>query len=191
MHNSWLELSSTLYSRKNCQYCGTFAQSKNYEVTTAGHYLAAAINNRGIMFSVRSVLILAHTTMECFIPPLSNSSTAKEEWCFLHGPCLPSLPTKGQQGLFQLGIEESLRRQLLSAWGYNRATLFLGDINTGTWSSRLGESQVWDRKMWSWALRDSDLRMTALAKTAAIVIDRPVLSSERAPHINKPAVVWQ
>jgi hypothetical protein len=21
-----------------------------------------------------------------------------------------------------------------SAWGYNRATLFLGDINTGTWS---------------------------------------------------------
>jgi hypothetical protein len=24
------------------------------------------------------------------------------------------------------------------AWGYNRATLSLGDINTGTWSSRLG-----------------------------------------------------
>jgi hypothetical protein len=28
--------------------------------------------------------------------------------------------------------------------------------------------------------------MIALAKTAAIVKDRPVLSSERAPHINKP-----
>jgi hypothetical protein len=25
-----------------------------------------------------------------------------------------------------------------SAWGYNWATLFLGDINTGTWLSRLG-----------------------------------------------------
>jgi hypothetical protein len=31
--------------------------------------------------------------------------------------------------------------------------------------------------------------MIALAKTAAIVNDRPVLSSERALHINKPAVV--
>jgi hypothetical protein len=26
---------------------------------------------------------------------------------------------------------------------------------------------------------------------AAIVNDRPVLSLERAPHINKPATVWQ
>jgi hypothetical protein len=31
--------------------------------------------------------------------------------------------------------------------------------------------------------------MTALAKTAAVVKDRSVLSSERAPHINKPASV--
>jgi hypothetical protein len=30
----------------------------------------------------------------------------------------------------------------LSAWRYKRATLFLGDINTGTWPSRLGESQI-------------------------------------------------
>jgi hypothetical protein len=33
-----------------------------------------------------------------------------------------------------------------SAWGYNRATLFLGDINTRTWPSRLGESQIRDSK---------------------------------------------
>jgi hypothetical protein len=26
--------------------------------------------------------------------------------------------------------------------GYNRVTLFLGGINTGTWPSRLGESQI-------------------------------------------------
>jgi hypothetical protein len=29
-----------------------------------------------------------------------------------------------------------------SARGYNWATLFLGDINTGTWPSRFGESQM-------------------------------------------------
>jgi hypothetical protein len=29
-----------------------------------------------------------------------------------------------------------------SARGYNWVTLFLGDINTGTWPSRLGESQM-------------------------------------------------
>jgi hypothetical protein len=42
---------------------------------------------------------------------------------------------------------EGLLRVKPSAWGYNRATLFLGDINTGTWSSRLGESQIGDSKM--------------------------------------------
>jgi hypothetical protein len=29
-----------------------------------------------------------------------------------------------------------------TAQGYNWATLFLGDINTGIWPSRLGESQM-------------------------------------------------
>jgi hypothetical protein len=29
-----------------------------------------------------------------------------------------------------------------SAWGYNLATLFLGDINTGTWSSSLKSETV-------------------------------------------------
>jgi hypothetical protein len=54
-----------------------------------------------------------------------------------------------------------------SAWRYNRATLSLGDINTGTLPSRLGESRIWDSKMWSWVPRDSDLRMTALVKTSS------------------------
>jgi hypothetical protein len=35
------------------------------------------------------------------------------------------------------------------AWGYNWATLFLGEINTGTWPSNLGESQISDSKIWS------------------------------------------
>jgi hypothetical protein len=33
------------------------------------------------------------------------------------------------------------------AWGYNWATLFLGDINTGIWNSRLGESRMRQRHM--------------------------------------------
>jgi hypothetical protein len=50
-------------------------------------------------------------------------------------------------------------------WGYNWTTLFLWDINTATWPSRLGESRIWDSKIWSWVPQESDLRMTALART--------------------------
>jgi hypothetical protein len=58
---------------------------------------------------------------------------------------------------------------------------FLGVINTGTWPSRLGESQ-WDSKIMSWVLRDFDPRVTALARprSNSTVNYRPVLSSERA-----------
>jgi hypothetical protein len=45
-----------------------------------------------------------------------------------------------------------------SARGYSWATLFLGDINTGTWPSRLG-SFKWDSKICSWVLRDFDPRV--------------------------------
>jgi hypothetical protein len=38
-----------------------------------------------------------------------------------------------------------------SAWRYNRATLFLGDINTGTWPSRFGRT---------WNLRQQDIVMS-------------------------------
>jgi hypothetical protein len=50
---------------------------------------------------------------------------------------------------------------------YNRAKLFLRDINTGTWPSRLGESQIWDNIMWSWVSRDSNLRVTPLTRTSS------------------------
>jgi hypothetical protein len=68
------------------------------------------------------------------------------------------------------------------AWGYNQTNMFLGDINTGTWPSRLVESRIWHSKMWSWVPRDSDLRMTALARPAAIVNNRRILLSERMLH---------
>jgi hypothetical protein len=36
--------------------------NKNCGVVTAGHYLSAAINNRGMAFSVQSVLMVEHAT---------------------------------------------------------------------------------------------------------------------------------
>jgi hypothetical protein len=39
--------------------------------------------------------------------------------------------------------------------GFNWTTLFLGDINTGTWFSRMG-SLGWESKVWFRVLRDSD-----------------------------------
>jgi hypothetical protein len=36
-----------------------------------------------------------------------------------------------------LDATEATKREL-GAWGYNWTTLFLGDINTGTWPSSLG-----------------------------------------------------
>jgi hypothetical protein len=56
---------------------------------------------------------------------------------------------------------------------------------------RKGKSQNRDSKIWSRAPRDSDPRKTALAKPAAYTQNRPVLSSERAPHKNKTVTVKQ
>jgi hypothetical protein len=49
--------------------------------------------------------------------------------------------------------------------GYSWATLFPGDVNTGTWPSRLGEPGIWEIEIWSWVPQDSDRRMTVLART--------------------------
>jgi hypothetical protein len=54
---------------------------------------------------------------------------------------------------------------------------------------RKGKSRIWDSKIWSRVPRDSDPRMTALTRTSSNC-KRPVLSSERAPHINKLATSW-
>jgi hypothetical protein len=50
-----------------------------------------------------------------------------------------------------------------SARGYNWATLFLGDIITGTWPFRLGSLKR-DCKIWPWVLRDFDPRVAPLAR---------------------------
>jgi hypothetical protein len=68
------------------------------------------------------------------------------------------------------------------AWEYNRATLFLEDINIGTWSSGSGESRIWDSKIWSWSPRDSNPRMTAIARTSNSCKQTRPLVREGAPH---------
>jgi hypothetical protein len=69
-----------------------------------------------------------------------------------------------------------------SPCGYNWPILFLGDINMGTWPCRLGQTvkygheshRTWIREWLRWW------------SPAAVVNDRPILLSERVPHINKP-----
>jgi hypothetical protein len=54
------------------------------------------------------------------------------------------------------GYMRILHRDNPMPGGYHWATLFLGQINTRTWPSRLGEPQNWYSKVWSWFPRDSD-----------------------------------
>jgi hypothetical protein len=53
-----------------------------------------------------------------------------------------------------------------SAWGHNRVTLFLGEINTGTWPCRLVSLESETVKC-GHIPRDSGLRMTALARVGS------------------------
>jgi hypothetical protein len=54
---------------------------------------------------------------------------------------------------------------------------------------RKGKSQIWDSKVWPWVPRDSDPRKATWRGPSAYRKDRPVLSSERAPHKNKTVTV--
>jgi hypothetical protein len=76
----------------------------------------------------------------------------------------------------------------LAALGYIWAALFLGDINTGTWPPRLGESQM---REWS-VVMGSEWLTPLSSYTAVVWVNyRPILSAERAPHFKKPTVVRQ
>jgi hypothetical protein len=73
---------------------------------------------------------------------------------------------------------------------YNWATLFLGDINTGTWPSRLAESQQLGQQ--NLESRGSQTREGLRWRVQAAAVNYGnVLSSERAPHMKKPAIVRQ
>jgi hypothetical protein len=80
-------------------------------------------------------------------------------------------------------VELEAMKRVPSDWVYNRVTLFLGDISTGTWPSRFGGRLESDTvkcghesrgtRTWEWLCWPGP---------AAIVNDRPVLSSERVLH---------
>jgi hypothetical protein len=66
----------------------------------------------------------------------------------------------------EMGISKSSEIYVIlhSPWGCKWATVFLGEINMGTWPSRFGESQMKEKNMvvsFLWAL---DPRATALAR---------------------------
>jgi hypothetical protein len=94
-----------------------------------------------------------------------------------------SLRGDGFEYFHRIPASRRRRRKGNHARGYNQATVFLGDINTGTWRSRLRESRIWDSKIWSQVLRDPDPRMTALAKTSSNYKWQTCsLVRESAPH---------
>jgi hypothetical protein len=103
-------------------------------------------NNTGSVFSVWSV----------------SRSYLKGNW---HYSWVPRVEEGSNTSIVALRVAGGDEEEP-SAWRYNRATLFLEDIHTGTWFSTLAESRIWDSKMWSWISWDSVLRMTALARAS-------------------------
>jgi hypothetical protein len=53
------------------------------------------------------------------------------------------------------------------------------------------KSQIWDSKYGRESQGTHTREWLCWLRPEAIVNNRPVLSSERAPHINKPATVWR
>jgi hypothetical protein len=81
-------------------------------------------------------------------------------------------PIKVSVAMNKCRPKKELLETVFSIWsaqclGYNWATLFLGDINTGTWSSRLGEPRIWDSEIRPSVPRNSDQRMTALLRASS------------------------
>jgi hypothetical protein len=68
------------------------------------------------------------------------------------------------------------------AWGYNRATLFLRDINRGTWPSRLGSLECEAVKCGHESRGTLTSEWLRWRGPAAIVNDRPILSWKRMLH---------
>jgi hypothetical protein len=84
----------------------------------------------------------------------------------------------------------------VAARGYNWTTPFLGDINAGTWPSRLGESQMRQESMITGSAQlshkvasnfDFDFDFDFDFESDYTGNCRSVLSSERAPHMKKTA----
>jgi hypothetical protein len=101
------------------------------------------------------------------IPPFLCSDLRLQQWKYCWKRCFQRDPLRG----------------CITRSTDNWATLFLWDRYSGTWPSRLGESRIWDSKIWSRVPRDSDPRMTALARSSSNCKRQTrSLVRESAPH---------
>jgi hypothetical protein len=67
-----------------CLYTVVYSFRERDVTHSSWHYRQQHVNkNRGMVFSVQSMLMTVHATMEYATPSLSNNCTAKEEHFFL------------------------------------------------------------------------------------------------------------
>jgi hypothetical protein len=116
---------------------------------------------------------------------VTRNNRVTEKRCSLRGPCRGYIRSR-VVGIWVSELQACVARgsnASIVVRGYNWATLFLGDINTGTWPSRLGEFPIWDSKIWSWVSLDSNPTMIALARASSSCKrqTRPLVR-EDAPH---------
>jgi hypothetical protein len=119
-----------------------------------------------------------------------NNSMAIEEQCSLHDLC-QAINKEDRLGADGWGWRTQVERINQVSGGYNWSTTFLSDLNMGIWASGLASlkfetvkynhelCRTWARKWLCWQC------------PPAVANYRPILSSERSLHINKPATVWQ
>jgi hypothetical protein len=85
--------------------------------------------------------------------------------CMLQYESVP--PWKLQIGPLCKGGFEYFHRSPASRRRRRKGSPVRADINTGTCPTKLRETRIWVSKMWSWVPRDSDLRLTALARASS------------------------
>jgi hypothetical protein len=93
-----------------------------------------------------------------------QQTSRRKIWSRVPAGCL----TPRQTGRLTVSSNITLTLTFLTrvpiVWRYNLGTLFLVEINTGTWPSRLGESQIWASKNMVISLAELDPRKPALAR---------------------------
>jgi hypothetical protein len=125
--------------------------------------IVAYLFKAGIVEPGETAIARQQLSRHATIPESLPSTVDKQQWrnCWkqssLRGPCQGHIPRT-------ICITTKFKP---SAWGYNWATLFLGDINTETWPSRFGEYRIWECNIWSRVPPDSDPRMTVLARISS------------------------
>jgi hypothetical protein len=131
------------------------------------------------------------TTLQFLLNTILLKSCLLKVWCTLRG--VPRVEAGYNTSTAALLSHKRRQKGNPVPGGYNWATLFLGDINTGTWPSRLGGgSQMRQQNM---AVSSAGLRpksdCSGKAQKQFTVNYRCVLSWRRALQNNKLETVWR